>query len=144
MHECLSKGELTLYDIYIMHQFNGRYNHTLNEVELHLKTRVSSIVELYKSFLHAPVKEVVSSPSGNIPGIDSFLDSFVNNYTNNEEFCGSLLTSLCKDYVAKVDGVTNPQYGTDVLNFSWNYLQVTTKIHLSLFQATSVECHCVG
>ena len=53
------------------------------------------------------MKEVVSSPSGHVPGVDSFLDSFVNNYTNNEEFRGSFLTSLCKAYVAKVDGVPN-------------------------------------
>ena len=63
------------------------------------------------------MKEAVSSPSGNIPGVDSFLDSFVNNYKNNKEFRGSLLTSICKTYVVKVDGVPNPQNGTYVLNF---------------------------
>ena len=63
------------------------------------------------------MKEVVSSPSGHVPGVDSFLDSFVNNYTNNEVFCGSFLTSLCKAYDGKVDGVPNLQYGKDILNF---------------------------
>ena len=109
MHECLSEGELTLPDIETMHNFKGSHNHTLNEVGLHLKIGVSSIVDLYKSFLYDPVKELVSSPSGNVPGVNFFLGSFVNNYTNNEEFCASLLTSLCKAYSVKVDGVPNPR-----------------------------------
>ena len=117
MHECLSKGELTPYYIESMHNFKGSHNHTLNEVGLHMKTRVSSIFDLYKSFSYAPVKEMMSSPSGHVPGVDSFLDSLVNDYTNNEEFCGSLLTSIFKAYVVKVDGVPNLKYGTDVLNF---------------------------
>ena len=100
-----------------MHNFKCSHNHTLNEVGLHLKTRVYSIDDFYKSFSYAPVKEVVSSPSGNVLEVDSFLGSFVNNYTNNEEFCGSFLTSICKAYAVKVDGVPSPQYGTDVLKF---------------------------
>ena len=59
---------------------------------------------------------MVSYPSGNVPGVDSFLDRFVNNYTSNEEFCGILLTSPCKTYVEKEDGVPKPQYGKDVMN----------------------------
>ena len=73
-----------------------------------------------------------------------FLDSFVKNYTNNNEFCGSLLTSLCKSCVLKVDGVPNPQYGTDVLKIFLALSEGGDKRHLILFQATSVECHCVG
>ena len=46
-----------------------------------------------------------------------FLDVFVKNYTNNKEFCGSLLTILCKAYIVKVDEVPNMQYGTYVLVF---------------------------
>ena len=84
---------------------------------MYLKTRVYSIVNFYTSFSYSPVKEVVSYPSVHVSGVDLFLDSFVNNYTNNEEFCSSFLTSLCKAYVAKVDGVTNPKYGTEVQNF---------------------------
>ena len=64
------------------------------------------------------MKEVVSSPSGYVPEVYSFIDRFINNYTNNKEFCGSLLTSIFKVYVSKVDGVLNPQYGTDVLKIS--------------------------
>ena len=63
------------------------------------------------------MKEVVSSPSVHVPGVDSFLDSFVNNYTSNEEFSGSLFISICKACIAKVDGVPNLQYRTYVLNF---------------------------
>ena len=63
------------------------------------------------------MKEVVSSSIGHVSGVDLFLDSLVNNYTNNEEFCGSFLTSIYKAYAVKVDGVPNPHYGTDVLNF---------------------------
>ena len=88
-----------------MHNFKRSHNHTLNEVGLHLKTSVSSIVYFYKSFSYALAKEVVSSPSRHVPVVNSFLDSFVNKYTNNEEFRGSFITSLCKDYAAKVDGV---------------------------------------
>ena len=77
-----------------MHNFKGSHSHTLNEFGLHLKTRVSFIVEFYMSFLYDPVKEVVSSPSGHVSGVDLFLDSFANNYTNNEGFCGSLLTII--------------------------------------------------
>ena len=69
------------------------------------------------------MKEVVSSPSGHVPGVNSFLDSFINNYTNNEEFCGSLLSSLLKAYAMKVDGVPNMQYGTYVLK---NFLEFST------------------
>ena len=77
---------------------------------------MSSIVDFYISFYYASVKEVVSSPSGHITVVNSFRVSFVNNYTNNEEFRGIFLPSLCKIYAVKVDGVPNPQYGTDVLN----------------------------
>ena len=100
-----------------MHNFKGSHNHTLNEVGLHMKTRMSYIVDFYKSFSYSPVKEVVSSLSGNVTGVYSFLDSFFNKYTNNKEFCGSLIISLCKSYAVKVDGVPNLQYGTDVLSF---------------------------
>ena len=116
----------------------GSHNHKFNEVGFHLKIWVSSIVDFYKSFSYTPVKEVVSSPSGHVPGVDSFLDSFVNNYTNNEEFSGSLFISLCKAYIVKVGGVPNPQYGTYVLNFFLTLSASGDKIHLSLFQATSV------
>ena len=78
---------------------------------------MSSIVDFYKSFFYDPVKEMVSSPSGHVPGVDSFLDSFVNNYTKNKEFFGCFLTSIFKAYVAEVDWVPNPQYRTYVLNF---------------------------
>ena len=61
------------------------------------------------------MKEVVSSPSGNVPGVDSFLDNSVKNYTNNEGFCDSLITSISKAYIVKVDGVPNPQHRKDVL-----------------------------
>ena len=117
MHEFLSKVELTPSDIEITHNFKGSHSHTLNEVVLHLNKRVSSIVDFYKSFFYDPVKEMVSSPSGHVPGVDSFLDSFVNNYTKNKEFFGCFLTSIFKAYVAEVDWVPNPQYRTDVLNF---------------------------
>ena len=60
---------------------------------------------------------MVSSPSGHVPVLNSFPDIFVKNYSNNEEFCGSFLISLCKAYVAKVYGVPNLQYGTGVMNF---------------------------
>ena len=86
------------------------------------------------------MKEVVSSPSGHVPGVDSFIDSFANNYTNNEEFCGSLLTSLCKAYAVKVDGVPNLQHGTDVMNF-FLALSASGDKKFFFFQATSVECH---
>ena len=124
-----------------MHKFKGSHNHALNEVGLYMNTRLSSIVDIYKSFSYAPVKEVLSYPSGHVPGVDSFLDIVVNNYTNNDKFRGSFLTSIYKAYAIKVDGATNTQYGTGVLIFSWHYLQVATKRHFSLFQATSVECH---
>ena len=100
-----------------MHNFKGIHNHTLDEGVSHIKTRVSSIFDFYKSFSYAPVEEVVSSPIGHIPGFDSFLGIFVKNYTKNEELRGSLLTSICKAYVVNVDGVPNPQYGTDVMKF---------------------------
>ena len=70
MQECLSKVELTPSDIEIMHNFKGSHSHTLNEFGLHLKTRVSFIVEFYMSFLYDPVKEVVSSPSGHVSGVE--------------------------------------------------------------------------
>ena len=63
------------------------------------------------------MKEVVSSPSGHVPGVDSFLDISVNNYTKYDEFFGSFLTNLFKAYVEKVDGVPNPRYGIDALIF---------------------------
>ena len=50
MHECLFKGELTPYDIEIIHNFKGSHNHKLNEVGLHLKKKVSYIIDFYKSF----------------------------------------------------------------------------------------------
>ena len=117
MHEFLSKVELTPSDRGIMHNFKDSHNHTLNDIGLNLKTRVFSVVHFYKSSSYAPVKEVVSYPSGHVPGVDSFLDIFVKNNKNNEEFCGSLITSLRKAYVVKVDGVPNMQYGTNVMNF---------------------------
>ena len=85
------------------------------------------------------MKEGVSSPSGNVPGVDLILDSFVNNYTNNEGFCGSLLTSLCKAYAVKVDGVPNLQYGTDFLNF---FLAIYTSGGKKAFEF--VSCHLYG
>ena len=134
IHQCLSKGELNPSDIEIMHNFKGSQNHTFNEVGLNLKTRVSSIVGFYKSFSYAPLKSVVSSPSGNVPGVDSFLDIFFNNYTNNKEFCGSLLTGLCKSYVVNVDGVPNLKYRTDVLNF---FLALSTSGNKKTFEFVS-------
>ena len=106
IHEFLSKVELTPSDIEITHNFKGSHSHTLNEVVLHLNKRVSSIFDFYKSFFYDPVKEMVSSPSGHVPGVDSFLDSFVKNYTNNKEFCGSFIISLCKVYTMKVDEIS--------------------------------------
>ena len=77
---------------------------------------------------------MVSYPSGHVPGVDPFLDSFVNNYTNNKEFLGSLLTSLCKSYATKVDGVPNPQYGTDVLKI---FLELSTSGDKKAFEFVS-------
>ena len=65
-----------------------------------------------------------------------FLDSFINNYTNNEEFCGSLITSPCKAYDVKVDGVPNMQYRTDVLKIFLAIYTSEKKRHLSLFHAS--------
>ena len=63
------------------------------------------------------MKDVVLSPSRYVPGIDSLLAIFIKNYVNNDKFSGILFTSLLKSYISKVDGVSNPQYGTDILNF---------------------------
>ena len=79
-----------------MHNFKGSHNHTLNEVRLHLNTRVYSVINFYKSFSYAPVKEVVSSPSGNAPGVDSFLDSFVKNIQTTRNFVAVLLSVFAK------------------------------------------------
>ena len=67
-----------------MHNFMGSHKHALNEFGFNLKTRVYSIVDFFKLFSYAPVKEMVSYPSGHVPGVYLFLDSFVKNYTNNE------------------------------------------------------------
>ena len=134
MHECLSKGELTPSDIEIMQKFKVSHNHALNEVGLHLKTMLSSIVDFYNSFSYAPVKEVVLSPSGHVPGVDFFLGSSVNNFTNNEEFCGSFLSSLNKSYALKVNGVPNPHYGTDVMKFVF---ALSASVDKNVFQFVS-------
>ena len=75
------------------------------------------------------MKEVVSSPNGHVTVVNLFLDIFVNNYKNNEEFCGSFLTSIFRAYVVKLDGVPNPQYGTDFL-----------KTFLALFASGDKKC----
>ena len=124
-----------------MHNFKGSHNHRLNEVGLHINTRLSSIIDFYKSFSYAPVKEVASSPSGNVPIVNSFLDSVVNNHTNNKELRGSLLTSICKLYVVKVDGFTNPQYGTDVLKI---FLELSASGNKKAFKLVSSNLYGVS
>ena len=82
-----------------------------------LKDIVRHGVEFYKSLSSSQESSIVKHASGYMPGVDSFLDKFIGHYNSNEDFKQSLIVTLVKAYVAKVEGVDNPHYGSKVLNF---------------------------
>ena len=56
----------------------------------------------------------VGKGAKHIPGVDKFLLNFVQHYRSSDEFRGSLLTSLMKAYMCKIQGNKNPEYGGKV------------------------------
>ena len=74
-------------------------------------------VRFYKSLRSSDTVETIVLKSGFMPGVDSFLDKPAEHYKTNSKFRSSLVILLMKEYVAKVNRIKNPKYGTKVLNF---------------------------
>ena len=115
--EFTNKNEITPMEVKHMGDFTKTPDSTLSIEGIALKNRILLAVIFYKSLSSSAAASRVTTPSGYIPGVDSFLDSFINHYMNNPEFKDSLVVNLTKAYVSKVDGVKNPKYGAKVLNF---------------------------
>ena len=115
--ECTRKSEITPVDLKFMSDFTKAADATFSAEGKSLKQRLMLASSFYKSVNSGAAANAVKSTSGYLPGIDPFLASFIKNYKENPSFRDSLVVNLMKGYVAKVDGVKNPQYGLKVLNF---------------------------
>ena len=115
--EFLSKSEITPMELKRMHDFCKSQDRNLSVAGVALKNRVILSVAFYKSLSTSAEATQIANPSGYIPGVNSFLDNFIKHYLSNAEFRDSLVVHLMRGYVAKVEGVKNPKYGSKVLNF---------------------------
>ena len=115
--EFLSKTEITPLDLRHGNDFSKRHYVTLSVDGRALKIRLILMVAFYKSLSKSEAATKIVNPSGYIPGVDSFLDNFIKHYQSNSKFRDGLVVNLMKGYVAKVDGIQNPKYGSKVLNF---------------------------
>ena len=79
------------------------------------KVRLSYIY--FKSFQRHAIKLSIRGKTEYVPGVDNFLDNFITHYLSNEKFRKTLIVSLMKGYVAKLEGVANFPMGAKVLNF---------------------------
>ena len=113
-----SQTQITPTDQEFMLQFTSKTSDkTLSEGGNELKRRLKSLLDYYRSVNVNAVASKPGATSSYVPGIDKFLDGFVENYVKKKEFRESLVVSLAKGYVAKVEGHSNPPYGAKVLNF---------------------------
>ena len=115
--ESTSKSEVTPSELQSLQDFTKASDETFTQAGKDLKARVLLSVRFYKSLRSSDAVETIVPKSGFMPGVDSFLDKFVEHYKTNPKFRSSLVVLLMKGYVAKVDGIKNPKYGTKVLNF---------------------------
>ena len=112
------KTEITDADMDDMIKFGKTPDSKLSFHGLALRARTMNACTLYKSLSKGPLKKVVESSSGFLPGKDKFLDNFIQCYNENKnQFRDSLILSLMQAYVSKMSGHQNPAYGVKVINF---------------------------
>ena len=109
--EFTNKAEITPSELKAMEDLLKSSDQMYTQEGRALKERIRCGVSFYKSLSKSKEAAIVTTASGYIPGVDSFLDNFIRHYSSNKEFGQSLIVNLMKAYVAKVEGVKNPRYG---------------------------------
>ena len=119
VEEIIQKHDIAPSDFKSMKDFSNTNDTHLSPIGLHLKQTVKLQMQYYQNMEKSVmVKNRVTGSCGFIPGVDNFLKQFIKLYLSQDDtFKNSLLVCLMRSYVAKANGVNNPQYAAKVMNF---------------------------
>jgi hypothetical protein len=116
VHTILRRSDIAPEDQRILSTFNNTSDDYLTPCGRDLRVRSKCASAFFKTLNKPSVKAVVSQ-NDFLPGGDKFINSFVKTYQDNKEVRDHLLVGLMQAYIAKVNGIKTPVYGTAVTNF---------------------------
>ncbi len=112
----LRRSDLAPEDLRVLTNFNNTSDEYLTPCGRDLRLRSKRASVFYKTIEKPSFKAIVSE-NNFLPGGDKFINSFVTTYLANKDIRNHLLVGLMQAYIAKLNGVKNPVYGTAVTNF---------------------------
>ncbi|KAL3789339.1 hypothetical protein HJC23_006493 [Cyclotella cryptica] len=128
VHTILRRSDIAPEDQRILSTFNNTSDEYLTLCGRDLRT------------LNKPSVKAVVSQNDFLPGGDKFINGFVKTYQDNKEVRDHLLVGLMQAYIAKVNGIKTPVYGTAVTNFYLSLSGCGSKSALQFASANLGKC----
>ena len=88
----------------------------LSEKRTNLCKRIKLTLKYYEEADKSLRNKAVEEKPKNFHGADKFLNDVNTMYQENKDFCNDLLCCLMHSFVGKLNGNSNPQCETSVLN----------------------------
>jgi hypothetical protein len=135
----LKRSEVAPDDLRVLANFNNTSDKYLTPAGRDLRLRSKRASAFFKTLEKPSVKAVVSDNIF-LPGGDKFINNFVSTYMANKDVRNHLLVGLMQAYIAKVNGVKNPVYGTAVTNFYLSLSGCGSKAAVEFASANLGKC----